>query len=77
METVAGASSSCHDRDGLAFQAAARVSGEGRVTLRYSTRTCHDFYRAQGHVPEQLCSEPMDAVSDVDSGLPVSLECGR
>ena len=77
MEAVAGASSSRHDRDGLAFQAAARGSGEGRVTLRYSTRTCHDFYRAQGHVPEQLCSEPMDAVSDVDSGLPVSLECGR
>ena len=75
MAAVEGASSTRHDHNGLAFRAAARGSGSGRVVLRYSTRTCHSFYQAQGHLPEQLCSEAMDAVSNVDSGLPVSLDC--
>ena len=45
------------------------------MILRYATYTCHDFYQAQGHIPEKICSEDMDAVSNVDLGLPVSLEC--
>ena len=69
FEVVRGGATKRFTRDGVAFEA-----GEDEVVFTY-THTCHDFYAYRGKAPEQLCSEPVDAVTNVDAGLPIGLLC--
>lgn len=48
-------------RIGSAFRATT-----SKVTIRYSTQTCDDFYRNHGRIEQQLCAHPIEAVSNVE-----------
>eukprot|EP00899_Mesostigma_viride_P019063 jgi/Mesvir1/27158/Mv20822-RA.1 len=70
IQVVSGASSAKWTRDGFAFKAT-----DDKVVLQYSTHTCAAFYAYRGREPLQLCTEPILAITQVDSGLPISLDC--
>ena len=45
------------------------------VTLEYSTHTCHDFYAYRGRVGTQECRNHLAAITELNTGTPVSLGC--
>lgn len=58
-------------REGVAFE-----STSDRVTINYSTVTCDEFYRHHGRLEFQLCNQPLEAITPIDTRGPNALDCG-
>mmetsp|Transcript_11088 Transcript_11088/g.23919 ORF Transcript_11088/g.23919 Transcript_11088/m.23919 type:complete len:182 (-) Transcript_11088:276-821(-) len=67
---VSGATNAKLSRLGFSFKATS-----DKVSLIYSTQLCADFYRAHGRVKEELCGRAIEAITAIDAGSPISLDC--
>ncbi|KAG2443701.1 hypothetical protein HXX76_002049 [Chlamydomonas incerta] len=51
------------------------VATSDKVLVEYTTVTCGEFYRYHGRVPVQLCNQPIEAITPIDTRGPNALPC--
>ncbi|KAG2500686.1 hypothetical protein HYH03_001452 [Edaphochlamys debaryana] len=56
--------------EGISF-----VATNDIVVVEYQTITCQEFFRYHGRVNYQLCNQPIEAITRIDTRAPNSLSC--
>lgn len=70
FQIVSGGEGVSMTKEGVAFRATSDT-----VRVVYSTVTCQEFYRWHGRVPYQLCNQPLEAITPIDTRYPNALGC--
>ncbi|KAG1653501.1 hypothetical protein FOA52_008443 [Chlamydomonas sp. UWO 241] len=70
VKVLSGATDISFSRQGFAFKA-----NSTKVVIRYTTQTCAEFYTSHSGVGQQLCNQPIEALSEITTSTPNSLAC--
>ncbi|PNH08052.1 hypothetical protein TSOC_005445 [Tetrabaena socialis] len=70
FEIIRGGKDARLTREGVSF-----VATSSKVVIEYSTVTCQEFFRYHGRVPIQLCNQPIEAITPIDTRGPNAIGC--